>query len=144
MFCLLLGCELWSCIAIPLFPVQNRFTTSLEASCEMQVPENTLAKKSLPLADAKYFTSLTISSSSQMTASPQFRHQKDSKDPTPYRCQIYFLVACQSSVLSDWLVLCIPHEECLISNLLIWCSWHYMAVQFSRVIQKSIENIAQA
>lgn len=117
MFSLISSCELWSCIAILLFPIQNRPTTSLQTSCGMQVPENILTKKSLPLADAKYFTSLTISSSFQITASSQLRHQQDSKDPTSYRCKIYFLVACQSPILSEWMLLDIPYEKCLISNL---------------------------
>lgn len=43
-----------------------------EASYEMQVPENRLAKKPLPLADAKYFTSLTISDLGAAIASAQF------------------------------------------------------------------------
>lgn len=41
---LISSCELWSCIAILLFPIQNKSTTSLEASCGMQVSENILAK----------------------------------------------------------------------------------------------------
>lgn len=48
----------------------------------MQVSENTLVKKTLPLVDAKYFMSLTISRSSQILAS-QFQTHQESKDPTP-------------------------------------------------------------